>query len=157
MTDDGTNDEVDSNGAGRRGTGTRLTSGTALTSAQKQRLVRLHHESRALLETVADRLSAQELEESRSLSDAGEWGELVNGLCAHLVREQAAVTPAERDGLASVLGLMFGPRKQRYRYVDDPEGTLAALDVVDEPSGTAAPRRPGGGRARHIRCGTDER
>jgi hypothetical protein len=54
--------------------------------------------------------------------------ELVEGLCAYLVKGRLPVTPAERDTLAAVLAQFTRPNPD-YSYIDDPEGTLAALTV----------------------------
>lgn len=96
----------------------------------KERLNRLHIESRDLLESVADRLTPEKVRIYRSFSFAGEWALLADGLCATLVKRQIPVTAAERDALASVLGLFQRPH-ERYNYLNDPAGTLAALNVVD--------------------------
>ena len=57
-----------------------------LDAATKQRLRTLHVDSRALLDTFADRLSEQRVSRLRTFSDVGEWGLLVDGLCASLVK-----------------------------------------------------------------------
>jgi hypothetical protein len=124
-----------------------------------ENLRRLHEESRALLESIADRLPPQHVDQYRTLSDVGEWRELVESLCASLVKGQVPVTPAERDALAGVLARLTRP-KPGYDFVNGPEGTLAALHVVwtwsvDSP-GTAmtgladvgVPVRPGAAQGR---------
>jgi hypothetical protein len=99
-----------------------------LDDAAKRRLHRLHLDSRALIDVFADRLTEQQLEWSRGFSDVGEWGELVESLCAYLVKGRLPVTPAERDALAAVLAQFTRPNPH-HGYIDDPEGTLAALTV----------------------------
>ena len=89
----------------------------------------LARESRALLEALADRLPPQHLEHYRSYSAAGEWVLLVNGLCGSLVRERIPITPAERDAVAAVLA-SFSTPVRHYDYINDRDGTLAALNVV---------------------------
>lgn len=101
-----------------------------LSQADKDRLHKLHIDSRALLESVADRLPDERLARLRTLSDVGEWSLLVNGLCASLIKREIPVTPAERDALTAVLASFTAPH-QRYKYLNDPEGTLAALNVVE--------------------------
>jgi hypothetical protein len=100
-----------------------------LDEAAKLRLRKLNHDSRALLDMVADRLTEQQLDWSRSFRDAGEWGELVEGICAYLVKGQIPVTPTERDAVAAVLDQFIDPRPV-YKYLNDREGTLAALTVT---------------------------
>lgn len=100
------------------------------THIDKDRLNKLHKESRALLESVADRLPPERAEEFRTLSDVGEWLELVEGLCASLVKRQIPVTPRERDALAAVLAMFTTPRNG-YDYTNNSDETLAALHVVE--------------------------
>lgn len=102
-----------------------------LDEAAKQRLRRLRTDSNALLETFADRLTEQQLTWSRSFSSAGEWTELVDGLCAYLVKREIPVTPAERDALAEVLAQFRDPSPD-YTYLGDRDGTLAALTVTTD-------------------------
>jgi len=106
-----------------------------LDEARQKALYKLHRDSRELLDSLADRISTESLADLRRLSDASEWTELVNALCAYVVRERVPVAPAERDAFASVLDLFQLPADERFTYVNDAEGTLAALHVVDEPSG----------------------
>ena len=89
----------------------------------------LHEESRALLESVTDRLEPERVDRYRSLSDVGEWVELVESVCATLVKRRIPVTAEERDALAGVLARLSRP-KRGYDFVNDPQGTLAALNVV---------------------------
>jgi hypothetical protein len=77
----------------------------------------------------ADRLTGQQLRWSRTFSDVGEWAELVDGLCAYLVKREIPVTPAERDALAAVLAQFVGPLPD-YEYLADPDRTLARLTVA---------------------------
>lgn len=102
-----------------------------LDEAAKQRLRRLHTDSAALLELFADRLTEQELRWSREYSEVGEWAELVDGLCAYLVKGRIPVTPAERDALSGVLARFTGPNPH-HEYLDNPERTLATLVVTKE-------------------------
>jgi hypothetical protein len=96
----------------------------------KARLHKLHLESRALLDSLADRLPSERMQRLRTFSDVGEWGLLVNGLCASLVKGQLPITPGERDALASVLALFRTPSDD-LRYVYHRDETLAALNVVE--------------------------
>jgi hypothetical protein len=95
----------------------------------KVRLNRLHKESRALLESLADRLPPERLKHLRTFSDVGEWGELVESMCADLVKGRIPVTPDERDALASVLAIYPYPGDD-YPLSNNSDDTLAALNVV---------------------------
>lgn len=79
-------------------------------------------------EALLDRLPERDLETFRSLQDVGEPVYLLNLLCAGLVKWQTALTPGERDALAELVSDLAVP-KERYEYLDDPAGTLAALNV----------------------------
>jgi hypothetical protein len=92
-------------------------------------LVKLHKDSRDLLERLADRIPADRLASYRTFSDVGEWGELVDALCASLVKRQIPVSPQERDLLAQLLG-MFPAPQEGYAYLNDPPGVLSQLNVV---------------------------
>ncbi|MEV0034221.1 hypothetical protein [Nocardia sp. NPDC050793] len=98
------------------------------TQEQIDRINKLNKESRGLLERLADRLPPETLAQYRTYSDVGEWGELVDGLCASLVKRQISVTPAERDSLAELMA-MFSNR-QDYVYLSNPERVLSQLAVV---------------------------
>ncbi|MEU0505415.1 hypothetical protein [Nocardia sp. NPDC005998] len=98
------------------------------TQEQIDRLNKLSKDSRDLLELLADRLPAEALAQYRTFSDVGEWGELVDGLCASLVNRRISVTPAERDSLADLMA-MFKNRED-YVYLRDPDGVLAHLTVL---------------------------
>lgn len=100
------------------------------TDIDKDRLNKLHAESRALLESLADRLPQERVERLRTLSDVGEWRELVHKLCASLVKQQVPISPRERDAVASVLTLFTTPRAG-YDYINNRDETLAALHVVE--------------------------
>lgn len=102
-----------------------------LDEGRKRELNRLHWDSRALLDSLADRLPADEIARLRAASEARDWIELVDGICAQLVQGRVEVTAAERDALAAVLDMFQLPKEERYRYVNDAEGTLQALNVVD--------------------------
>ncbi len=65
-------------------------------------MVRLHRDSRALVEALADRLPAETLARLRVYSDVGEWGELLEELRACVAKRQIPLTPDERDLLASI-------------------------------------------------------
>ncbi|MFE9577212.1 hypothetical protein ACFYO1_12560 [Nocardia sp. NPDC006044] len=98
------------------------------TQEQIDRMRRLSEGSRGLLEQLADRLAPETLAQYRTYSDVGEWGELVDGLCASLVKRRIAISSAERDSLAELMG-MFGNR-EGYVYLGDPERVLAQLVVA---------------------------
>ncbi|SDC87529.1 hypothetical protein [Actinokineospora iranica] len=91
-------------------------------------LVKLNNDSRALLEILADRLPPETVAGYRRLSDAGEWGELVDSLCAPLVRRRTTITVAEYQRVADLLALFGGPR-EGYAYLSDPQDVLAKLTV----------------------------
>ncbi|GAA2978462.1 DNA alkylation repair protein [Actinokineospora diospyrosa] len=92
-------------------------------------LGKLNNDSRALLDAVADRLPPETVAGYRRLSDAGEWGELVDGLCASLVRRKIVLSVPEYQQVAELLALFTGPR-EGYTYLSDPQGVLSRL-VVD--------------------------
>lgn len=92
-------------------------------------LVKLHKDSRDLLERLAARLAPEKVTHYRTLSDVGEWIELVDLMCATLVKGRIPVTPQERDSLAALLAMFEGPR-EGYAYVSDPERVLSQLTVV---------------------------
>ncbi|WP_019931246.1 hypothetical protein [Nocardia sp. BMG111209] len=94
-------------------------------------LVKLHNDSRALLERFADRLPADTLATYRTFSDVGEWGELIDNLCASFVVDRIPMTAAERDSVAALLA-MFPTPPEDYTYLGDPSRVLAGLNV-DEP------------------------
>ncbi len=83
-----------------------------------------------LLDRLADRLTAANLETYRSLNDVGEPIYLLNVLCADLIKSKHPITPDERNALAVQLGNLTIP-KGRYPYLDDPDDTVAALNVVE--------------------------
>lgn len=96
----------------------------AIDQEMKDRLNKLHRESKALLESLADRLPPDGLQQLRTFSFVGEWSLLVDGMCASLVKRQTPITPSERDALAVVLAYC--------RYLKDRDETLTSLNVVGE-------------------------
>jgi hypothetical protein len=100
-----------------------------LDEAAKLRLRKLREDSRVLLERFADRLTEQQLTTLRRFDFVGEWTEMIDGLCAYLVKGEIPVTPAERDAIAAVLAQFTSPRPV-YKYLSDRDGTLAALTVT---------------------------
>ncbi|MBM7773873.1 hypothetical protein JOD54_004077 [Actinokineospora baliensis] len=92
-------------------------------------LVKLNTDSRALLEAVADRLPPDTTAGYRRLSDAGEWAELVDSLCASLVRRKIVLSVPEYQRVADLLSQLGGPR-DGYTFLSDPQGVLSKL-VVD--------------------------
>jgi hypothetical protein len=63
----------------------------------------------ALPDRFAGRLDPADLDDVRDAAYAGEWGEAVDNLIAGLAETRAAVTPAERDELRSLLDAMDLP------------------------------------------------
>jgi hypothetical protein len=63
----------------------------------------------ALPDHFAARLEPSTFSQVRSAARAGEWGEAVDNLIAGLAETRAAVTPAERDELRSLLDAMDLP------------------------------------------------
>lgn len=103
----------------------------ALDEEKKRELHQLHLNSRALLESLADRLPEQRLTSLRRSSKAGEWTLLMDAMCASLVKRQIPITPAERNSLAEVLAVVAKPTlRPTYKYLQDVDETLAALNVV---------------------------
>lgn len=97
--------------------------------ARNQRLNKLNKDSRELLESVADRLPSDLVASCRSDSDAGEWANSVDELCAILVKRQIKITQVERDLVANLLG-QFNPPVEGYPYISDPDGVLSELNVA---------------------------
>jgi hypothetical protein len=98
-------------------------------------LVKLHQDSRNLLERLADRIPPDRLDTYRTYSDVGEWAELIDALCASLVMRQIPVTPEERATLARLLA-MFQTPKEGYAYLSDPQSVLSQLTIVPRSDGT---------------------
>jgi hypothetical protein len=92
-------------------------------------LVKLHKDSRELLERLADRIPPDRLTTYRTYSDVGEWAELLDALSASLVVRHIPVTSEERDLLARLLA-MFETPKEGYTYLSDPQSVLSQLTVV---------------------------
>lgn len=103
----------------------------SMDETRKRALNRLHWDSKALLDSIADRLPADAVTRLRATSEAGDWTDLVDDMCAQLVEGHVEVTAAERDALAAVLEMFHRPKEPRYAYLNDPEGTLKALHVTD--------------------------
>jgi hypothetical protein len=101
-----------------------------LDDATKRRFRKLHLDSRVLLDTFVDRLPEKELADLSTFSFVGEWGLLVDGLCANLVKQGIPVTPAEHDEIAAVLAQFHGPKDPLYEFISDPDATLAALTIT---------------------------
>ncbi|APU15386.1 MULTISPECIES: hypothetical protein [Actinoalloteichus] len=96
-------------------------------------VVKLGKALRNLLERLdsrlAERISPRQLRSYWSYLDAGERTELLDALCATLVKRQVPVTGEERDILAGILAMYDNP-DARHTYVKDPEGVLAKLNVT---------------------------
>jgi hypothetical protein len=92
-------------------------------------LIKLHKDSRDLVERLADRIPPEKLTAYRTYSDVGEWAELVDLLCAGLLKNHIPVTPDERDRLAALLAMFDTPRGG-YTYLSDPQRVLSQLTVV---------------------------
>lgn len=92
--------------------------------------VKLHKDSSGLLERLAGRFPEDQLRMCRDLSEAGEWPELVDLMCAVLVKWKIPVTPEERDALADLLAMFPIPTKD-YEYIDNRDDVLAALAVSE--------------------------
>jgi hypothetical protein len=91
---------------------------------------RLYDGTKDLLDRLADRIPAKDLETFRSLHDVGEPVYLLNLICAGLIKWRTEVTPAERDALAALVTEVTIPQG-RYPFLDDPSGTLDQLTVAD--------------------------
>jgi hypothetical protein len=89
----------------------------------------LYDGSKDLVERLADRLPDADVETFLSLHDVGEPIYLLNLLCAGLVKWQTEITPEERDALA-ILIVGVATTNERYPFLVDTEGTLAAVNVV---------------------------
>ncbi|MBB5907361.1 hypothetical protein [Actinoalloteichus hymeniacidonis] len=77
---------------------------------------------------LAERLPPRQLKSYWSYLNAGERTELLDVLCATLVKRQIPVTLEERGILAEILSMYTDP-DPRYTYVADPAGVLAQLEV----------------------------
>lgn len=89
----------------------------------------LHAEGRNLVEALADQLPSESLDLMRLFSKGGEWTEMVETLCAALVRRQIAISTEHRDALAALLD-KFGPQDEEdFPYINHKASTIAALNV----------------------------
>jgi hypothetical protein len=90
----------------------------------------LNKDSKDLLERLADRLPSDRLENCRTFSKVGEWGVLVDEMCAVLVKRNIPVTQDERDALADLLD-MFPIPAEHHKYINNREEILASLTITD--------------------------
>jgi hypothetical protein len=65
----------------------------------------LHRTCAGLVDAIARRLPEPDRERVRTGLHVGEWLFLLDDLCAALIQERIAVTPAERDRLAAAMVL----------------------------------------------------
>ena len=86
--------------------------------------------SQTLLAAVSDRIPADQLHVFEGLSYGGEWGLLVDGICATLVNRSIRVTPAEVSMLRDVIGL-FDPVPSDLSYIASFSQVLPNLVVSD--------------------------
>ncbi|QIZ37535.1 hypothetical protein [Saccharopolyspora sp. ASAGF58] len=93
---------------------------------------KLNEGARELLEQLADRLPKRRLPSYRALGEAGESTSLLNEICKMLVNRHTEVTPAEKDTLAQLLG-MVPTDASDYDYINNRDQTLASLQVADQP------------------------
>lgn len=92
---------------------------------------KLDKDSRDLLEALADRLPPDSLDLMRLFSKAGEWTEMLETMCAALVRRRIAIGPKHRDALAALLDT-FGPQNEDdFPYINHKASTIASLNVKD--------------------------
>jgi hypothetical protein len=105
-----------------------------LDDAKKRRAHQLQLDSRALLESLADRLPEPQLRSARRASEAGERALLVDSICASLVKRQIPITEAEHVAIANLLVAFTAPRAT-FTYLNDPAGTLAKLNVDSGEAG----------------------
>ena len=93
-------------------------------------VAKLAREANELLERLADRFPPDQLRICRTLAAGGEWGELVDNMCAVLVQDDVPVTIAERDALTALLNMYPIPLED-YDYISNRDQTLAALQVQE--------------------------
>ena len=100
------------------------------TAEQLERSRQVRDCSASMIDTFADRQTAEELESLRTLQFVGEWHYMLNMLCLHLVVGKIPVTATERDALAEALRI-FDSSDPSLPYLSSPDTTVAALTVVD--------------------------
>lgn len=99
--------------------------------AQKRRVHKLYQDSKDLLESLTDQLPEDKVKQLQTFSFVGEWAELVESICAILIKRDIMVTAAQRDQLAAVLEQFSRPRDPIYRCINDPVATIEALTVAE--------------------------
>lgn len=91
--------------------------------------LKLREDIDSLVNSLAERLPADQLQMIRSLNKAGEWTEAMENLCAVLVLDQITITAEERDALGALLDTWGPEDDDDYRYINRKAATLAALNV----------------------------
>ncbi|WP_190812735.1 hypothetical protein [Saccharopolyspora pogona] len=92
-------------------------------------LVKLSRDSQSLLERLADRFPPDQLRMCRESGKGGEWNEMVDIMCAVLVKRNVPVTQDERDALADLLA-MYPVPVEGYDYINKRDEILATLTVT---------------------------
>lgn len=90
---------------------------------------KLQHDIQSLIEGLADRLPADQLAGMQQASQAGEWTDALEHLCATLVKRRIAVRPEDRDALAAALDAFGWEDEEYYHYINHKASTIAALNV----------------------------
>lgn len=88
----------------------------------------LRDKSAALLDSLADRLPADELRQLRTFNFVGEWGSLINEVAAILVQDKIAIRPSERDAVRELL-YAFDSSDPIYKYIAGRDEVLTQLVV----------------------------
>ena len=103
-----------------------------------------------VLDSLGDRLPADDQDSLRTYLWAGEWGLVADELAGVLSHYRVPVTPTERDLLSELLYAFDVDERdeafQPYPALADRERVLAALNVVSDPrapSPSPPPRSPG--------------
>jgi hypothetical protein len=87
----------------------------------------------AVLDSLGDRLSADDQDSLRTYLWAGEWGLLADELAAALLEHRTPIAAGERDLVRDLL-LAFEPETddaERHPSIHDRDRVLAELNVVD--------------------------
>jgi hypothetical protein len=100
-----------------------------------------------VLDSLGDRLPADDQDSLRTYLWAGEWGLIADELAAALLEHRTPIAAAERDLVRELL-FAFEPQlddAELYPCIHDRERVLAALNVVSDPrapSPSPPPRSP---------------
>jgi len=100
----------------------------------------------AVLDSLGDRLPADDQDSLRTYLWTGEWGLLADELAAALLEDHTPITGTERDLVRDLLFAIGPVDAGIHPCIHDRERVLAALNVVSDPpapSPSPPPRSPG--------------